>query len=297
MFLFEFLHVLVDHWTKEENLSAKKKRMFFRPKSCLLMFSSFFFWGGGGSSLMFFGATFFGARCYRTHKVSTWYSIIHAESAGPAINAVKGRYCIAGNFRQEFNFSLLSTAVASGMSLATPDGANPTVVEDSLSGLVEGTAARADVEQLTLRPSLPRACKKSRTLQVQLTGKPKGKPKPPSERKRVPATKEATPVVPACGTQVVEGQSTRASLPRACKMTENTCTKPEDTPSEMLLAENKPSREKPVKKPSDYQSAVARHLAEDKGCALAYSDNSFRVVRVCPLTVNLEIMEALYIRL
>ena len=117
------------------------------------------------------------------------------------------------------------------MSLATADGANPTVVEDALSGLVEGTAARADVEQ----SSLPCAFKKSRTLQVQLTGKPKGKPKPPSERKRVPATNEATPVVPACGTRVVEGQSTKASLPRACKMTESTCTKPEDTPSEMLL--------------------------------------------------------------
>ena len=70
-------------------------------------------------------------------------------------------------------------------------------------------------------------------------------------------------------------------------------TKPEDTPSEML-SEKRPSREKPVKKPSDYQSSVARHLAENKGCALAYSDNSFRVVRVCPLTVNLEIMEAIH---
>ena len=72
------------------------------------------------------------------------------------------------------------TAVASGMSLATADGANPTVVEDALSGLVDGTAGRADVEQSTLRPSLPRACKKSWTPQVQL----KGKPRPPSEHKR-----------------------------------------------------------------------------------------------------------------
>ena len=98
------------------------------------------------------------------------------------------------------------------MSLATADGANPTVVEDALSGLVEGTAAPADVAQSTLRPSLPHACKKSRTPQVKLTGKPKSKPKLPSELKRVPATKEATPVVPACGTWVVEGQSTRAFL-------------------------------------------------------------------------------------
>ena len=36
---------------------------------------------------------------------------------------------------------------------------------------------------------------------------------------------------------------------------------------------------KPGKKPSDYQSAVARHLAESKDCAVAYSDTSFRVVR------------------
>ena len=67
------------------------------------------------------------------------------------------------------------------------------------------------------------------------------------------------------------------------------------TPSEKL-SEKKPSQEKPDKKPSDYHSAVASHLAENKGCALAYSDNSFRVVRVCPLTANLEIMEVLYIQ-
>ena len=177
------------------------------------------------------------------------------------------------------------TAVASGMSLAAADVANQLVVDDHdallASGLVGGTAGRADVEQSTLRPSLPRACKKSRNPLVQLTGKPKGKPKPPSEHERVPATKEATPVVPASGTRVVEGQSTRASSPPACKMTAK-----------------RPSCEKPEKKPSDYQSAVARHLAdhENKGWALAYSDNSFRVVRVCPLTANQEIMEALYIK-
>ena len=179
------------------------------------------------------------------------------------------------------------------MSLATVGGAIPTAVDDALSGLGDGTVGQTDVEQSTLRPSLPLACKKSRTPQVPLTGKRKGKPKPPIERKGVPATKEATPVVPASGTRVVEGQSTRTSLPRACKMTAN--TKPEDT-SLGMLSENKPSREKSEKKPSDYQSAVARHLAENKGCALAYSDNSCRVVRVCPLTANLEIMEALYIQ-
>ena len=62
------------------------------------------------------------------------------------------------------------------------------------------------------------------------------------------------------------------------------------------MTAKKPSCEKPDKKPSYYQSAVARHLAEYKGCALAYNDSSFRVVRVCPLTANLEIMEALYIK-
>ena len=64
-------------------------------------------------------------------------------------------------------------------------------------------------------------------------------------------------------------------------------------PSEMP-SEKKPSSEKPEKKP-DYQSTVARHLAQSKGCATAYSDSSFRVDRVCPLSANLEIMEALYI--
>ena len=166
------------------------------------------------------------------------------------------------------------------MSLATADGVNPTVVEDSLSVAVEGTVAQADVEQSKLRPSLPRTCKKSRTPQVQHTGKPNGKPKLPSERKLAPATKEAAPVVPASGTRVVEeGQSTRASLPRACKMFSN--AKPEDMPSEKpSAAEKKPSNEKTVKKPSDYQSAVARHLAESEDCAMAYSDNSFGVLSV-----------------
>ena len=67
---------------------------------------------------------------------------------------------------------------------------------------------------------------------------------------------------------------------------------PSEKPS---AAEKKPSSEKTVNKPSDYQSAVARHLAESEDCAMAYSDNSFRVVRVCPLGSNREIMEALYI--
>ena len=179
------------------------------------------------------------------------------------------------------------SAVASGKSLATADGVNPTVVEDSLSVAVEGTVAQADVEQSKLRPSLPRACKKGQTPQVQHTVKPNSKPKLPPTRKLAPATKEAAPVVPVSGTRVVEGQSTRASLPRACKMISN--AKPS-------AAEKKPSSEKTVKKPSEYQSAVARHLAESEDCAMAYSDNSFRVVRVCPLGSNLEIMEALYIK-
>ena len=92
-------------------------------------------------------------------------------------------------------------------------------------------------------------------------------------------------MVRVSGAQVVdgveEGQLIRASLPRACKKTLN--LEPEDTSSEMPL-EKKLSNEKPEKKPSDYQSAVARHLAESKGCAMAYSDNSFHAVRVCPLS-------------
>ena len=61
-----------------------------------------------------------------------------------------------------------------------------------------------------------------------------------------------------------------------------------------MPSEKNPSREKPEKKPSD--CVVARHFAENNGCALAYSDNSFRVASVCPLSANLEIMEALYIK-
>ena len=38
-------------------------------------------------------------------------------------------------------------------------------------------------------------------------------------------------------------------------------------------------KDEPEKNPSDYQSAVARHLAESKECAMAFSDSSFRVVR------------------
>ena len=90
---------------------------------------------------------------------------------------------------------------------------------------------------------------------------------------------------------VEEGQSTRASFSRACRMTSN--AKPEDTPSEKQ-SEKKPSSEKPKKKPSDYQSAVARYLAESKDCAMANSDKSFHVVRVYPMSSNQKIMEALY---
>ena len=113
---------------------------------------------------------------------------------------------------------MVPLAVACGESLTTSDGANPTVVGDALSVAVEGTAAQADVGRLKLRPSLPRACKKNRTSQLQPTCKLKGKPKPPSECKHVPAT---------AGKQLLwclqvehrlpmgseERQPTRASLP------------------------------------------------------------------------------------
>ena len=49
--------------------------------------------------------------------------------------------------------------------------------------------------------------------------------------------------------------------------------KPEDTPSNLPAEKMKPG-----KKPSDYQSAVARHLAERKDCVVAYSDILVRVV-------------------
>ena len=98
--------------------------------------------------------------------------------------------------------------------------------------------------------------------------------------------------LPAGGARVAdvveEWQSIRASLPRACKKTSN--VKPEDTPSNLPAEKMKPG-----KKPSDHQSAVARYFAESKDCAVAYSDTSFRVVRACPLSLNLENMEALYV--
>ena len=163
-------------------------------------------------------------------------------------------------------------AVACGRSRKMSDETNPTVVGDALTMVVEGTAAaQADVERSKSRPSLPRACKKSRASQAQLNAKLK---------------------VPAGGARVAdvveERQSIRASLPGACKKTSS--VKPEDTPSNLPAEKTKPG-----KKPSDYQSAVARHLAESKDCAVAYSDTSFRVVRACPLSLNLEIMGALYI--
>ena len=83
-------------------------------------------------------------------------------------------------------------------------------------------------------------------------------------------------MVPATGAQVANGveecQPIRASLPRSCKKTSD--VKTEDTPSNMPA-----EKMKPEKKPSNYQSAVARHLAESKECAMAFSDSSFRVVR------------------
>ena len=157
---------------------------------------------------------------------------------------------------------MVPLAMTCGRSPTASDGAIPTVVGDALSVATEGTAAQVDVEQYKLRPSLPQACKKSRTSQVQLTGKLK-----------VPAGEARVANV------VEERQSIRASLPGACKKTSN--VKPEDTPSN-LPAE----KMKPEKKPSDYQSAVARHLAESKDCAMAYSDTSFRVVRACPLSLS-----------
>ena len=188
---------------------------------------------------------------------------------------------------------MVPLAVACGERLTTSDGPNPTVVGDALSVAVERTATQADVGRLKLRPSLPRACKNNRTSQFQLTCKLKGKPKPPSECKHVSATEGATPVVPATGAQVAYGveerQPIRASLPRACKKTSD--VKPDDTPSN-LTAE----KMKPEKKPSDYQYAVAWHLAESKECAMAFSDSSFRVVRSCHSSSNLKIMEALYIK-
>ena len=64
-----------------------------------------------------------------------------------------------------------------------------------------------------------------------------------------------------------------------------------------MSSEKKPPTEKPEKKPADYQSTVAWHLAESKGCTMAYIDcYSFRVVRACPLSSNLEIVDALYIK-
>ena len=96
-----------------------------------------------------------------------------------------------------------------------------------------------------------------------------------------------TPVEPLNGARVgdgvEEGKPTRALLPRVCKKTSK--VEREGTLSE------KPSE----KKPSDYQFAVARHLAESKGCDMAYSDNSFRVFRDCSLSSNPEVMEDLCI--
>ena len=89
-------------------------------------------------------------------------------------------------------------AVACGRSLKTSDGTNATVVGDTLSMAVEGTAAaQADRERSKSRPSLPRACKKSRASQAQLNAKLK---------------------VPAGGARAadvveLERQSVRASLP------------------------------------------------------------------------------------
>ena len=159
-----------------------------------------------------------------------------------------------------------------GRSLKTSDGANPRVVADALSVAVQRTAAaQADVKRSKSRPLLPRACKKGRTSQVQLTGKLK---------------------VPAGGARVAdvveERQSIRASLPRACKKTSN--VQPEFRRHAFQLASGKYET---WEEASDYQSAVARHLAESKGCAMAYYDTSFRVVRACALSLNQEIMEAL----
>ena len=62
--------------------------------------------------------------------------------------------------------------MACGRSLKMSDETNPTVVGDALIMVVEGTAAaQADVERSKSRPSIPRACKKSRASQAQLDAK------------------------------------------------------------------------------------------------------------------------------
>ena len=72
-----------------------------------------------------------------------------------------------------------------------------------------------------------------------------------------------------------DDQVGRTSYPRSCKKT----------------------LPKSVKKRSsnEYQSAIARHLVESRDCALAYDDNSFRVLYSCSSECYLEVLEALFI--
>ena len=97
--------------------------------------------------------------------------------------------------------------------------------------------------------------------------------------------------------RIEEGRSIRALLPRECKKTSN--LEPEDTPSEKPLKkpmEKKPPKREARKKPSDYQSAVSRHLTKRKGCAMVYSDNFFLRCACLPLKSSLEVIEDLYIK-
>ena len=46
----------------------------------------------------------------------------------------------------------------------------------------------------------------------------------------------------------------------------------------------------------NYQSAIARHLVDNRQCALSYDDSWFRVLCVCRSKCSLDILEALFIR-
>ena len=54
--------------------------------------------------------------------------------------------------------------------------------------------------------------------------------------------------------------------------------------------------EKKQKQATEHQSAIARHLLTNEDCALAYHDNSFRVLCMCPSEYCIDVLEALFIR-
>ena len=172
-------------------------------------------------------------------------------------------------------------------------GAGSATTHAMASGDHVGTDA--DNQSKRTRPYLPRRCKGTKMM---ASVNPKK-----SSRSLEPMTSpEDLSSQTGKSTDASDGHTLRVSLPRACKkmiVADKSTTTPSAIKSqeEGVEDDEEPGEEKTKKSPDDYQSAVARHLLENKDCLRVYTDNSFCIVCVCSSKyLYLDVMEALFIR-